>query len=194
MSNRAQMILRNAAFLGPAGSNGLQGVQGPTGATGSTAAGTNAADSPTLTNTTVSTAFANVTQPYGGGTLAVGTIIRSRWSGIFTTGAAQQIALSGFLGTAGMAHPNWTVPTAAATYHFYVELETIVRTIGAGGTVSQTLRVMLNQDLSSNAQTFTVTQNVALDTTAAQTAQLKFAATVGNNTAIVRSFHSDRYN
>lgn len=197
MSRANQLILRNAAFLGPAGAAGAAGTggaAGPTGPAGVVIVANNLAASAQLNNITAATPFSlvyNAAANY----FTANKILRARWSGFLTTGAAQQIAFTASIGGVTITHANWTVPTAAAVYHFKVELVAISQVPGVNGQFAYELSVSLTQDATTTSQTFIISNTpTTINTTAAATVQCTFASTVANNTAVCRTFVVEAFN
>ena len=101
MSRFSQLLMRNAAFLGPAGSQGVQGNAGTAGTTIFDAQ--NAAAQ--LVNIAVDTNFA-ISKDVGSGYPTVGKILRVTAFGRWSAGVAQSQAFKFKLGTIVNATPN----------------------------------------------------------------------------------------
>lgn len=177
MSNRAQMILRNAAFLGPAGANGLQGVQGPSGITIYDAQAAAAA----LTNITADTNF-GISKDVGSGAPTAGKILRVTAFGRWTIGAAQSLTIKAKVGATVIATPAIAIGAAGSGSW---EAETIIyfTAVGAGGSMQIKSKLWFFANGSSAGSGFVSSLGAtAIDTTAAQLVRHSFVSTVANNT------------
>lgn len=194
-----QLVFRNAAFLGPAGSAGSAGTPGATGATGPTGAtgatgpagvvvlSVPVSDSASLSNVTALTYFSH-SYTIPGGTLTVGKIIRIKWSGEFTIGASQLVAFKTNVGPLGVTSPSPTLGTTTGTFQFVIDAVLVCRTAGAGGTAALCQEVTIGNTTQNIGFGFAGEVVGSIDTTTGQTIGLQFTATAANNTSLTRMF------
>ena len=172
------LILRNAAFLGPAGSQGTQGPQGPPGIVVLSA---NTADSAALSNVTAATAF-SLNYSIAANSLAIGKVLRLKGAGTFSNTGAQTLSLYGQFGTSASNNLNYVL-AGNNTGWWEIEAVLIVRTVGAGGTASLFLKTTFRDTALAGPQSNTIVSDVSINTTVANTVQIEFGSTVGANAA-----------
>jgi hypothetical protein len=145
----------------------------------------NTADSSTLTNVTVSTQFSTKGTVLANTGWFAGKTYRVTVAGQIVANVAQQIALSLVCGTIGNQSPN-LVLAGATTIDFYAEMIVTCRTTGAAGTMHQSFKYIFVTDGTYTSNTNVSSLDTSLDTTVNKDLACSFAATVANNTAVIR--------
>lgn len=150
------------------------------------------ADSSAIASTTTETVFS------GGfsipaNSLSIGTVIRSEWSGIYSTTGSPTLNFRIRYGTTGgvavVTFGAITGGTSVANFSWRVMFTGIIRTIGASGTLAGNALIFLNngatETVTGAVVTKTINTTVTIDTTATTVLNLslQWSASSASNTA-----------